>query len=245
MNILKSIFSVVLGVSIFFSSSYLHASGAHVHGVSDVMMAIEKPYIDIQLKSPAHDLLGFEHQAHTKKEIDAVNRAKYLLAQHDSIFSFAGSGCRFVHSSTNLSDLIKEDEHKHDHEKEEHHKHDHEKEEHHKHDHEKEDGHKHDHEKEDGHKHDHEKEDHHKHDHHKHDHEKEDGHEHDHEKHESHNDVIANYRFQCSNVEKLSEMTFSIFDVFPSINEVQFIWISDKGQNMKKLTPKNNKVKLR
>lgn len=181
MNILKNFLSIILGVSIFLNTNYLYANGAHVHGVSEVMMAIEDSYIDIQFKSPASDLLGFEHQARTKKEVDTVNSVNSLLAKHDSLFGFLGGNCRLADSSTNLSNII----------------------------------------------------------------EKEDSHKHDHEEIENHNDVIANYRFKCSSIEKLSEMTFSVFKVFPSTHEIQFVWISDKGQNMKKLTPKNNKVKLR
>jgi len=86
---------------------------------------MEGEKLEIQLKSPAMNLLGFEHKARTKNDIAAVENADALLGKPDSLFSFSGGRCHLTNSSVDLSGVsysghdVHEDEaetHGHEHE---------------------------------------------------------------------------------------------------------------------------------
>jgi hypothetical protein len=86
---------------------------AHVHGLSEMTMAIEGEILDIQLISPTINLFGFEHKASNKKEITIVNNAKALLSNTAALFSFSGGGCSLINTVIDVSGLIKLDENEH------------------------------------------------------------------------------------------------------------------------------------
>tara|TARA_R110001583_G_scaffold195291_1_gene371526 strand:+ start:12033 stop:12647 length:615 start_codon:yes stop_codon:yes gene_type:complete len=86
---------------------------AHVHGLSEMTMAIEEGTLDIQLISPTINLFGFEHKASNKKEITIVNNAKALLSNTAALFSFSGGGCSLINTVIDVSGLIKLDENEH------------------------------------------------------------------------------------------------------------------------------------
>jgi hypothetical protein len=88
---------------------------AHVHGLSEMTMAIEGGIVDIQLISPTVNLIGFEHKASNKEEITIVNNAKALLSNAAALFSFSGGGCMLINTAIDVSGLIKLDENKHEH----------------------------------------------------------------------------------------------------------------------------------
>ncbi|MFT7009818.1 MAG: hypothetical protein ACJAXJ_004372 [Colwellia sp.] len=88
---------------------------AHVHGLSEMTMAIEGEILDIQLISPTINLFGFEHKASNKKEITIVNNAKALLSNTAALFSFSGGGCSLINTVIDVSGLIKLDENEHEH----------------------------------------------------------------------------------------------------------------------------------
>jgi hypothetical protein len=88
---------------------------AHVHGLSDMTMAIEGKTLDIQLISPTVNLFGFEHKASNKKEIAIVNNAKALLSNTASLFSFSGGGCSLINTAIDVSSLLKDHENEHEH----------------------------------------------------------------------------------------------------------------------------------
>ena len=111
---------------------------AHVHGLSELTIAMDAKTIELQLISPAMNLVGFEHKASSKQDIAAVKQAELLLEQQDSLFLIAGGDCEHLSTSIDSDGLLEagahEDQEKHD---------DH-------HDHEKHDDHD-DHEKHDDH----------------------------------------------------------------------------------------------
>lgn len=88
---------------------------AHVHGLSEMTMAIEGETLDIQLISPTINLFGFEHRASNKKEITIINNAKALLSNTASLFSFSGGGCSLINTEIDVSGLIKFHESEHEH----------------------------------------------------------------------------------------------------------------------------------
>ena len=115
------VFSSIFAVSCL---SLAHAQqanlGAHVHGVSELNIVIEGNKLEIQLRSPAINILGFEHKASTEQQIRKVKQSEVKLNDHNALFSFSSGGCRLTQAKIDLSDLI---EHKttekdaHDHHK--------------------------------------------------------------------------------------------------------------------------------
>jgi hypothetical protein len=78
--------------------------------------------IELQLISPAMNLVGFEYKASSKQDIAAVKQAELLLEQKDSLFLIAGGGCQHLSTSIDSGDLLESDNHHDDHD--DHDKHD-------------------------------------------------------------------------------------------------------------------------
>ncbi|MFT6791033.1 MAG: hypothetical protein ACJA04_000233 [Cellvibrionaceae bacterium] len=94
------------------------ALDAHVHGLSELTIAAEGNFFEIQLTSPAMNLVGFEHRASTSKDIATVENAALTLRQHDALFLLSGTDCEHVNTSIDLSKLIDTDDHAHAHQSE-------------------------------------------------------------------------------------------------------------------------------
>ena len=89
---------------------------AHVHGLSEINIAIDQQTIEIGMKSPAIDLVGFEHKAKSKEDITAVKKAKSLLNRHDRVIEFSGGNCELLNQFIDVSSII----HTHHHTENEH-----------------------------------------------------------------------------------------------------------------------------
>ncbi len=102
---------------------------AHVHGEASLMVALEGDVLELQFESPAANLLGFEHQAHSETEKAAVNTLKKHLGQVEKVLSLQGATCSVSNSSVDLSGVLEQERyeghahHKSEH-RDEHHEHD-------------------------------------------------------------------------------------------------------------------------
>jgi hypothetical protein len=115
------VFSSIFVVSCL---SMAHAQQAnlssHVHGVSELNIVIGRNKLEMQLRTPAINIVGFEHKASTEQQIRKVKQSEVKLNDHEALFSFSSGGCRLTQAKIDLSDLI---EHKttekdaHDHHK--------------------------------------------------------------------------------------------------------------------------------
>ena len=94
---------------------------AHVHGLSELTVALDNDAVEIQLTSPAMNLVGFEHRATSKKDIAAVENAESILRKHKALFSFSGSVCKHLETAIDTSTLIAIDDHQHESHMDEHH----------------------------------------------------------------------------------------------------------------------------
>jgi len=188
---------------------------AHVHGLATLSVALEAPFIDLQFESPAANIVGFEHKAETKEQKQAVESAEGVLKNAKTLFGFIGTQCDLLDRDVDVSALIEDDHDHHEHEE-----HDHGKEKRHAehHDHEHDHGHK------DEHQHD------------EHD---------DHESHAEHSEVVATYRFECKNLDKLSAISSTLIDVFPAIEKIQSMWVSDASQGASELTAGNSEISFK
>ena len=87
---------------------------AHVHGVSELMIVSEGDTLEIQFKSPAINIVGFEHKASTSKDIMAVEKSTVTLRQHDALFLISAAVCTHTNTSVDLSKLIDTLHHSHE-----------------------------------------------------------------------------------------------------------------------------------
>jgi len=112
---------IAVGLFIAIQSTYAEKSAesldAHVHGLSELTIAMDTKTIELQLISPAMNLVGFEYKASSKHDIAAVKQAELLLEQQDSLFLIAGGDCEHLSTSIDSSDLLESDNHHDDHEK--------------------------------------------------------------------------------------------------------------------------------
>jgi len=108
---------------------------AHVHGLSELTIAIEKQALEIEIISPAINIVGFEHKATTPNEIAAVKSATSVLNSPANIFAFSGGSCSLIEKTIDTSSIISakhlqndthEKKHLHTHQHSHEHEHEHE-----------------------------------------------------------------------------------------------------------------------
>ena len=89
---------------------------AHVHGMSDLTIAVEGGEIEIEFASPAMNILGFEYKARSARDIEAAERAAVVLEQHGEVFTFIGTTCELIESSVDVSGVLSvaHDDHVHE-----------------------------------------------------------------------------------------------------------------------------------
>ena len=204
---------------------------AHVHGVSQLTVAIEAGLVEIQLTSPAVNLVGFEHKASTPKDIEAVKKTESLLRQHEALFSFSGTRCEHVGTSIDMAQLIDNDQHKHgakkhvsghEHEHKPRHEQDH-------------DLAQHDNQQHGAQQHRHAQQRHSKHRH----------SQQDNPQLDNHSEVVALYQFRCEPQISQSSLMVSLFSAFPAISKVETMWVSQTKQGAVTLTPKQRSIAFR
>ena len=93
------------------SAEYAASLEAHVHGLSELNVAMEDEILEIQLTSPAMNLLGFEYKDSTREHLAAVASAELQLRKHEALFLFSDSHCEHVKTSIDVSGLIENDNH--------------------------------------------------------------------------------------------------------------------------------------
>jgi hypothetical protein len=117
------VFSSIFAVSCLSMAHAQQANlSAHVHGVSELNIVIGGNKLEMQLRTPAINIVGFEHKASTEQQIRKVKQSEVKLNDHKALFSFSSGGCRLTQAKIDLSDLIKhktteKDAHTHDHHK--------------------------------------------------------------------------------------------------------------------------------
>ncbi len=117
--------------------SYAQDQQPHVHGVAELWLVLDGTQLDIEFHSPAMNLLGFEHRAHTDIQRARVLAIQEQLADAELLFKFEPPTCRLIGQTSDLSSVASDgqqgtgaDQHEtHRHHGEEHfhdHAHDHE-----------------------------------------------------------------------------------------------------------------------
>lgn len=94
---------------------------AHLHGLSEITIAIDKQHLEIEIHSPASNIVGFEHSAITPSDIAKIKAAKTLLSQPQTLFVFSGGNCNFIGQVIDFSSIspqrhtVNTNEHNHKH----------------------------------------------------------------------------------------------------------------------------------
>ena len=120
-----------LGITLFVVAEEEHEHRhheAHVHGEAELSFIIDENAIVFELKSPALNILGFEHKPKTDFEKEKVETANKLLSNYQNIIDITEIACR-VNESTiespyshgNKHEAEHDHDHGHHHHDEEHH----------------------------------------------------------------------------------------------------------------------------
>jgi len=215
LSILSTVVALFTGIQFAYAEKSAESLDAHVHGLSELTIAMDATSIELQLISPAMNLVGFEHKASSKQDIAAVKQAELILGQHNSQFLIAGGDCEHLSTSIDSDDLLESDNHHDDHD-----------------DHDKHNDHD-DHEKHD----DHDK--HNDHD----DHEKYDDHS-EHDQGETHSEMVASFSYTCKDTSKLSSLTLGLFASFSGIHKINTLWVTPSKQGSNMLSAKNATIEF-
>ena len=105
------------------ADDHQHSLEAHVHGIGTLNIALENQLLELQLESPAMNIIGFEYQPTTEADIQSVKAAQNTLSNAAELFAFSPAAqCRLTSVSIENALLKGSGAHDHDHD----HDHDHE-----------------------------------------------------------------------------------------------------------------------
>ena len=96
---------------------------AHLHGYVELTVALENSGLEIHLESPAINIIGFEHKATSKAQLQTIERARQTLEAPAKLFSFNGGDCALKRATADFPALTEHHAHhddEHEHNKEEH-----------------------------------------------------------------------------------------------------------------------------
>lgn len=104
----------IVACAAFSASAEEHRQlGAHVHGHGRLNIAIEGKTVSIELEAPGADIAGFEHEAVTRAQRAAIEKAKATLASGLSLFTPAATADCTQKSAKVSIEAEHGDEHEH------------------------------------------------------------------------------------------------------------------------------------
>lgn len=116
--------------------------GTHVHGIAHLNVALENNELYIEFKSPAANIVGFEHSTENHEEEAAIKEAVKILKAGEDLIHISSRAGAMLEESIVKTSMETDEHHEAEHHESEHH------EKHQSVDKASEDGHHHDHEKE-------------------------------------------------------------------------------------------------
>ena len=98
-----------------------HSLAAHVHGIATLDIALDEQQLELQIHSPAMNIVGFEYKPKTTADQHTVEAAQNSLKQATTLFALSAAAQCTLSSVSIENDLLADaDEHDHDHEHAEH-----------------------------------------------------------------------------------------------------------------------------
>ena len=85
---------------------------AHVHGLATLNVALDDQQLELQLESPAMNIVGFEYQPNSVADHHAVSEAERQLKDAQALFTLTSAAHCSLTSMTLEHDLTAEHEHK-------------------------------------------------------------------------------------------------------------------------------------
>ncbi len=83
------LFALLLGVTPALAEEHEHQTQeAHVHGLSELKIAVEGEQIAMELKAPGMDIVGFEYDPSSDEDQKAVEQAIIDLGNPNNLFTF-------------------------------------------------------------------------------------------------------------------------------------------------------------
>ena len=101
------------------ADDHQHSLGAHVHGLGTLNIALENQRLELQLTSPAMNIVGFEYQPTTAADLQSIKAAQSNLSHAAELFVLSSAAqCRLTSVSIDNPLLTESDTHAHEHEHE-------------------------------------------------------------------------------------------------------------------------------
>jgi hypothetical protein len=214
---LFSLFNLSVGVAFAFEEEH----EAHEHGHATLMLVQEKDELQLVFKSPAMNIVGFEHQPSSPEQHEKVDRAEKSLSKANSLFVINQQAqCVLEHAHVKSS-LLEKSEHGDEHTNHAEAEHDNHSDDSHSDDKHSDDSHSVDKHSDDSHSVD------------KHSDDK-----------SSHSEFEAEYHFECKNISALKTIKLTLFDAFSSIEEIEAQIITSSGQQLLELDHNNVSIKF-
>ena len=106
------------------ADDHQHSLGAHVHGLGTLNIALENQRLELQLTSPAMNIVGFEYQPTTAADLQSIKAAQSNLSHAAELFVLSPAAqCRLTSVSIDNPLLTESDTHAYEHEHEHEHEH--------------------------------------------------------------------------------------------------------------------------
>lgn len=83
----------LLGLTLLAASPILWAQHHHSHGEAQLYLTYSNATLTIEFISPAMDILGFEGDASSKTQTEAIAKLQQTLRTADALFTLSGSEC--------------------------------------------------------------------------------------------------------------------------------------------------------
>ncbi|NQD91615.1 DUF2796 domain-containing protein [Pseudomonas sp. CrR25] len=84
--------------------------GAHEHGLARLNVVLDGQTLELELESPAMNLVGFEHEPGSAQDRAKVAAARHQLEQPQALFGLVGGDCGVKHLALQ-SPLFEDDDH--------------------------------------------------------------------------------------------------------------------------------------
>ena len=201
----------------------------HLHGVSELTLALDQGRLEMHFESPAANIVGFEHKALTREQIHILDGAKVILDSPGDIFIFSGGNCDLKMSEVDISALLDAPHKQHKaHEDKGHVSHTGHHDKHDKHDKRVD----HEHKRPEAHQ-----------DHHENLSDSSNDHN---ERHETaHTEITAEYKFLCKHGEALSAIQVELMKLFPGIEKLKVYWLTESKQGTVVLSKNFDMIDIR
>jgi hypothetical protein len=79
---------------------------AHLHGYAELTLALEGSTLEISFKSPAANIVGFEHKRISNQQLQMIDRAKQILESPAELFIFSAGNCSLTQMNADFSELL-------------------------------------------------------------------------------------------------------------------------------------------